>query len=82
MYYLNSSEFITLIARKKRAKGDTMTFKEVTSKKFIKTIKSKSGVDLSKNIMNVHIGPFYEWDREKNKFKPAKLVITRDKKIT
>ncbi len=59
-----------------------MTFKELTSKKFIMKIKRKSGVDLSKNIMNVHIGPFYEWDREKNKFKSPKLVITRDKKNT
>ncbi len=55
-----------------------MPLKKVTSKEFIKIVKKESGLDLSKRTMNIHIGPFFEWDRKEKKLKEPKLIITRD----
>ena len=55
-----------------------MPLKKVSSEEFINIIKKESGLDLSKPSMTIHVGPYFEWDREKKDFKKAKLVVTRE----
>ena len=53
-----------------------MPLKKVSSEEFIKIVK-EAGLDLSKPSMTIHVGPYFEWDREK-RFQRAKLVVTRE----
>ena len=55
-----------------------MPLKKVSSEEFIKIVKKETGLDLSKPTMNIHVGPYFEWDREKKDFKKPKLVVTRE----
>ena len=55
-----------------------MPLKKVSSEEFIKIVKKESGLDLSKPSMTIHVGPYFEWDREKKDFKNPKLVVTRE----
>ena len=54
-----------------------MPLKKVSSEEFIKIVKKETGLDLSKPTMTIHVGPYFEWDREKKDFKKPKLVVTR-----
>ena len=55
-----------------------MPLKKVSSEEFIKIVKKESGLDLSKPSMTIHVGPYFEWDRERKIFKKSKLVVTRE----
>ena len=55
-----------------------MPLKKVSSEEFIKIVKKESSLDLSKPSMTIHVGPYFEWDREKKDFKKPKLVVTRE----
>ena len=55
-----------------------MPLKKVSSEEFIKIIKKQSGLDLSKPSMTIHVGPYFEWDRERKDFKKPKLVLSRE----
>ena len=55
-----------------------MPLKKVSSEEFIKIVKKESGPDLSKPSMTIHVGPYFEWDRERKDFKKTKLVVTRE----
>ena len=57
---------------------DKMPLKKVSSEEFIKIVKKETGLDLSKPTMTIHVGPYFEWDREKKDFKRSKLVVTRE----
>ena len=55
-----------------------MPLKKVSSKEFIKIAKKETGLDLSKPSMTIHVGPYFEWDREKKDSKKPTLVVTRE----
>ena len=55
-----------------------MPLKKVSSEEFIKIVKKESGLDLSKPSMTIHVGTYFEWDRERKDFKKQKLVVTRE----
>ena len=55
-----------------------MPLKKVSSEEFIKKVKMETGLDLSKPSITIHIGPYFEWDRERKNFKKQKLVVTRE----
>ena len=55
-----------------------MPFKKVSSKEFVEIVKKEGGLDLSSPSMTIHVGPYFEWDREKKGFKKPKLVVTRE----
>ena len=55
-----------------------MPLKKVSSEEFIKIVKKESGLDLSKPSMTIHVGPYFEWDRERKDFKKPKLVLSRE----
>ena len=50
----------------------------VSSEEFIKIVKKETGLDLSKPSMTIHVGPYFEWDRERKDFKKPKLVLSRE----
>ena len=55
-----------------------MPLKKVSSEEFIKIVKKETGLDLSKPSMTIHVGPYFEWDRERKDFKKPKLVLSRE----
>ena len=55
-----------------------MPLKKVSSEEFIKIVKKETGLDLSKPTMTIHVGPYFEWDRQKKELKKPKLVVTRE----
>ncbi len=55
-----------------------MPLKKVSSEEFIRIVKKESGLDLSKPSMTIHVGQYFEWDRERKYFKKPKLVVTRE----
>jgi hypothetical protein len=48
-----------------------MSFKIISAKEWIKQ-------GLPASSMTIHVGPYFEWDREKKDFKKPKLVVTRE----
>ena len=48
-----------------------MSFKKITKKEWIKR-------GLPEASMTIHVGPYFEWDKEKKDFKKPKLVVTRE----
>ena len=55
-----------------------MPLKKVRSEEFIKIVKKETGLDLSKPSMTIHLGPYFEWDRDKKDSKKPTLVVTRE----
>ena len=62
----------------KKLKELKMPLKKVSSEEFIKIVKKETGLDLSKPSMTIHVGPYFEWDRERKDFKKPKVVVTRE----
>ena len=48
-----------------------MSFKIISAREWIKR-------GLPTSSMTIHVGPYFEWDREKKDFKKPKLVVTRE----
>jgi hypothetical protein len=48
-----------------------MSFKIISAKEWIKR-------GLPTSSMTIHVGPYFEWDRERKNFKKPKLVVTRE----
>ena len=46
---------------------------KVSSEEFIKIVKKETGLDLSKPSMTIHVGPYFEWDREEKRFQETNI---------